>query len=480
MSSYARTHITQFALLTLILSACAPEPAATVAAPRSSPAAVTAQSTSTQPSYMPFGEAALAVKQQAGSDVQLLMPVDPASGSPLAGYDPIDLGLNFYYGLAPDRKTLVVVSYPKGEAGQAFLRFLDLTSWTEATGLLIPTSGWTSAITISDDGSRLAFVTVERRQDSIWLVDISRHVLLKRVETPRRVAGMEFTADGRALMLYERQENYQTGLTEGPPLAELRSANNLEVLWFRELQEVRDGFERYAGETGQPHEPGTGTTYRPAVVFDGLTETMFILHADADRLTRVDFQRRETLTRDIAPKLTWLEHMLATGAITARAKAQDGIDRQAVISADGEIAYTVGLQSKFTRNSSGSWDLAQTHLPLRAIRLSDAAEVYTSEATADTLQLTSDGQSLLLVRWESTTGEASGTSIARAQDGEVLGKLAGDQLQVSRRMDGSPLLVASMTQDPAKGKSTLAAYAEDLQWIGSWQVPHYGDWIRLP
>ena len=253
---------------------------------------------------------------------------------------------------------------------------------------------------------------------------------------------MAFTSDSQAVMLYERQENYQTGLSEGAPVAELRSGRNLAIFWSSTLSDVRDGFQAFEGQTGQPHEPGTGSTYRPAVVFDAQAKAMYVIHADTARLTRVDFRRYATLTQDITPKLSVIERLLALGSITAHAKVQDGIERHAVISPDGSVVYTAGLQNKLTKNSSdGMWDLAQSYLPLQAIRLADAAELYRSEATGDTMDISTDGQTILLARWDLAEGDGAGTTVLDAATGAIQNEVEGYQLRHSSRLGGSPLVV---------------------------------------
>jgi hypothetical protein len=304
-----------------------------------------------------------------------------------------------------------------------------------------------------------------------------RQELVSRLEIPHFVVDMRY---GEAtIMLYARQENTETGLSEGPPVAELRSAADLTLAWSTELEDVRDGFEPYEPGKGAAHEPGAGTTYRPAVLLDPLAGMMYIVHADVDRITRVDFAKRETPTQDIRPALTLFERWLALGATAAHAKVQDGIERRALLSPDGEVAYTAGVKSKFKQDSVGSWELMQSHLPLQAIRLWDASELYRSDVQADTLEIASDGETMLLQRWAMTAGETESTTFVNAASGEVMGDVAGVQLHAATRMDGTPLLVASSFRGPGRGTSTLTAYDLDTLLLGAWDAPRYADWVLL-
>ena len=282
------------------------------------------------------------------------------------------MGSNFFYTFSPDRKTMIFSSLAESAGSFAALRFLDIATWTEAVGLLLPTRGWSSAQAVSADGSRFAMATVETRSRHVWLVDAEKHILLESIETPLYVTGMAFTADGEALMLYGNPENFETGVTEGPPVAELRSSDDLDVIWSRELEAVVDGFQPNADFKGEAHQPGTGSTYRPAVVFDPQTSTMYVVHADVDKLTRVEFERKRVLTQDIQPAVSWFERLLALGAGAAHAKAMDGVEREALLSQDGETLYIAGMQNKMTQASNGEWQFEQVPLSLQAIRPSTA------------------------------------------------------------------------------------------------------------
>jgi hypothetical protein len=311
----------------------------------------------------------------------------------------------------------------------------------------------------------------------VWLVDAEKHVLLKSIETPLYVTGMAFTSEAEGLMLYGNPENFETGITKGPPVAELRSSGDLDLIWSRELEPVVDGFQPNAEFNGEAHQPGTGSTYRPAVVFDTQTATMYVVHADVDKLTRVEFERKRVLTQDIRPAVSWFERLLALGAGVAHAKVQDGVEREAMLSQDAETLYIAGMQNKMTQASNGEWQFEQIPLALQAIRPSTASVIWTSEAAGSSLEFSDDIGSLF-VSYFNLASEKTETFEVSPADGVILNEASGLQMRLTRRMDGTPLLVAAKFGPAAP--VTLSAFTLDGVPLGDWQVPRYGDWIIVP
>ena len=260
---------------------------------------------------VPFPRAALLAKLDNESQMLLLSPVDPTTGTALAADAPIRLGVNFYYRFTPDRKSLIFASYLSTDPSRATLHIVDLASWHDESAIQITSKGWPSALTVSRDGALFAIVIVQPKDSSLWLVDAVKHVVLAHHVMPLLVTSMQFTGDHQGLMLYGRQEDPNTSLSGGPPIAQLLSARGLDMLWSRTLKDVRDGFEPNQTFTGSAHDPGAGTTFRPAVVFAPDTDVMYIVHAGEDKLTRVDFAKKSALTLDVRPAASWFEQLLA-------------------------------------------------------------------------------------------------------------------------------------------------------------------------
>jgi hypothetical protein len=288
---------------------------------------------------------------------------------------------------------------------------------------------------------------------------------------------MAFTADTEGLMLYGNPETFETGITSGPPVAELRSSQDLDLIWSRELEAVVDGFQPNPGFKGDAHQPGTGSTYRPAAVFDAQRATMYVVHADVERLTRVEFERKRVTTQDFGPAVSWLERLLALGAGVVHAKVQDGVEREALLSQDAETLYVAGMQNKMTQASNGEWQFEQVPLALQAIQPSNASVIWTSAAAGSSLQFSDDLGSLFVSYFNAASEKAETFEVSPA-DGVILNEAAGLPMRLTRRMDGKPLLVAAEFGPAAP--VTLSAFTLDGVPLGEWQVPRYGDWILVP
>jgi hypothetical protein len=430
---------------------------------------------------VPFPRAALLAKLDNESQMLLLSPVDPTTGTALAAYAPIRLGLNFYYRFTPDRKSLIFASYPSTDPSRATLHVVDLASWHDESAIQITSKGWPSALTVSRDGALFAIVIVQPKDSSLWLVDAVKHVVLAHHVMPLLVTSMQFTGDHQGLMLYGRQEDPNTSLSGGPPIAQLLSARGLDMLWSRTLKDVRDGFEPNQTFTGSAHDPGAGTTFRPAVVFAPDTDVMYIVHAGEDKLTRVDFAKKSALTLDVRPAASWFEQLLAFTAGTAYAKAQDGVERSAVISTDGKTIYTCGVQNKWRQGPAGSWELAQTPLSLTAIGVAQAVQLYKSEVAGGEVRLSGDGTRLFVPQVNYSTGFTTGTIEADRVSGGILADHTGLDLRSTRRIDGTSLAVsATRTSASQVAGYSMSALGPDGVPLGTWDEPAYADWLIFP
>ncbi len=457
-----------------MLTACGPRPAAVM--PASTPAA-----TSAPLSSVPLKESALVAEADSKSNTVLLAPVDPATGQNLANYAPVNFGPASPFSFSPDRKMLIFVSYPpKSSADNPQLHFLDLASWQDSILPLNqkPRIGWLSTWAISPDG-RLFAMAEGDKQSRLLLADVSRHGIIAQATLNDMVSNMQFTADSSGLMIYGSKVDPNTQVILGAPTAELLSAKDLSTAWSMSLNDVRNGFEFNPGYQGSAFDPGAGSEYLPGVVFAPDADMLYIVHADVDRLTQVDFAKRSVVTLDIRPKLSWLEQLLTLSAGTAYAKGQDGITLQAGISPDGRTIYTIGTQNKLDKLSNGDLTFTQTALNLQAISASDGMQLFKSDATGTTLGLSSDGGSVFLEQ-QDDTGAVTGTTEVNALTGEVINQYKGVWLRSAHRMDGTPLLVSAVEGYTDPSVSVMSAFTPDHQLLGTWSASPNSDWVIMP
>jgi WD40 repeat protein len=487
-----RLQITAALLGIVILTACtrgqvAP-PLQITASPTQVAAAkiINTQPTSTIPvmplSSIPFKDSALVTQFDRKLNISILAPVDPLTGQQLKGYTPINAGLaGLSYSFSPDKKTLIFITYASNSSpAQPTLHFLDLSAWKDSLLSLnqFYLNGWISGWALSPDGKRFAITTTDKNDD-LLLVDVIKHRVIARTNTSYQVNNLQFTADSSGLMIYGHRWDQNTGVIQGAPVAELLSAQDLSPTWSVKLNNVRDGFQPNPKFTGSVYEPGAGTVYSPGIVFSPIKDTLYIVHADVDKLTQVDFDRRSVTILDIRPKLSWFEQFLMLSAGNAYAKGQEGIELQAVISPDGSVIYTTGTQNKVDITSNGDVNFTQTPLNLKAINAADGIELFKSEATGSNPSFSSDGASLFLDQYLDS-GYLSETDEVNARTGVLIARYKDLALQATHRMDGTALLVSTAQGYTNQSITKMTAFTADHTLLGKWTAPEYAEWLIMP
>jgi DNA-binding beta-propeller fold protein YncE len=386
--------LTVFLISLLFLTACAAPGEPTVA-----PTEVSAPESQAPVLDGTFETSLLVTEWRGSSEGNVLFPLDPASGKPLPGYTPISLGYSSYHAFSPDRKTLAVVSYRTESASDGELLVIDLPTWkTQRADLGL--RGWVHGAALSPDGKRLALSHGEFNY-TLTIVGLQERAIMVQSQTDSIVSRLKFTEDGQALMLYSPNIDSKNGLSAGPPQVLLLDAGDLTRRWSSELDGVRDGIfatdETVTAET--IHEPGQASYINPGLVFAPDRDTLYVVHADSEQLTTVDFEGQTAKTVDVEPKLTWFEQLLSLTAGVAHAKIGDGITRQAVVSPDGQFLYVVGMNNSTFQDKQGNWQMEQTPLGLEIIQTSDGSRVERIESETTELSISPDGRFLYLRNW---------------------------------------------------------------------------------
>lgn len=396
----------------LVLAACAP-----VATPQENPTSVPIEATrapiesspaSPEPAVKATLESSLLASEWRGnSEGNVLFPMDPATGTALPEYAPIPLGHTFFPAFFPDRRALAVVSFPNENVFNGSLLLVDLPAWKTQTfelGLI----GWVSTMAFSPDGRKLAIAHGQSSQQ-LTLVDLEKGEIAAQRETGSGlVSRLKFTKNGAALMFYGpvvKNRFTENEMSAGPPQILLFDAADLNLLWSVEVSEIRDGiFPRDENVTpANIHEPGQAFYLNPGLAFAPNRDALYILHADSEKLTTVDFEQQNVETVEIQTKLTWFEKLLSLTAGVVHAKIGDGINRQAAVSQDGQFLYVVGMNSVIIKDKQGNWQMEQTPHGLEIIRTSDGTRLEYFESDATELSLSPDGRFLYLRGWEKDT-----------------------------------------------------------------------------
>jgi hypothetical protein len=394
-----------------------------------------------------------------------LMVVDPATGDPPAGSAPIDLEVDGAIGthaFSEDGSRFAFVSggtsyctpFAGGSAcwgGSDELHLIDLQDQATET-LDLPTPGRVSSMVFDPAGEGLALVFHDRQGSRLLLVDAVRGAI--RTEAPLpfdpSVCGftctsLAYTRDAQGLLVFGADPGEEPGVAPpGPAQVALLEADRLEMVWQSELGDLRMGSWCLDGcDAG--HEFYVGAHWYPAVVWDPSADRLLAFHAEADRLSTVDMAARVVRSVDLHESQTWLDRLVAWGALAAEAKgASQGSERRAVASADGSRVYTLGTTHHAAQDDDGDWQMWTEALGLDVIDPDRGERLAHVDTEADDLAITGDGRWLLLVDWGQ--GEPR-SEILDATTLETQAAFEGWSLRTGRSLEGDTVILAYLEME---------------------------------
>jgi len=461
--------LTVFLTLVLTLTACA------ISDENKSP-----PTTPTVVSAKPTIETSLLVTQSKGSsEGNLLFPLDPVSGKPLPNYPPISLGYSSFHAFSPDRRTLAVISFPGESAYNGSLLLIDLPAWK--TQLFeLDLTGWVNSMVFSPDGRQLAIAYGESTY-KLTIINVEKGNSIVQEPLDSFVSRMKFTESGDALMLYSQAISTTDGMSSAPPQVLLLDAADLTLRWAAELKGVRDGiFPK--DETVTPanlYEPGQAVYLSPGVVFAPDRNVLYIVHADSEQLTTVDFNSQEVKTVEIQAQLSWFERLLSLTAGVAYAKAADGTSKQAVLSPDGQLLYVIGVNNTSSQDEQGNWEFTQTPLGMEIIQTSDGSRVERMETDATDLSISPDGHFLYLRNWGNNPNNIPWTDILDATNRQIITRETELAAMPALLMNGEFLLVSTYSTSEYTHYMNILR-PDDLSMLSNWIDTEYVDWLTVP
>lgn len=466
--------LTVVLIFLLVLTACsAPStPAPTlkeINAPESEPETV--QGT--------FETSLLVTQWKGGANETVLLPLDPATGKPLPDYTPISLGQTAFHAFSPDRRTLAVVTYPNQSAYNGSLLLIDLSAWTSRR-FELKLSGWVSTMVFSPNGQQLAIAHGESNF-KLSLVKVEEGVIEAQTATDSIVTRLKFTENGEGLMLYRPTVDPSDRWKAGPPQIELLDAADLTRHWSAALENVHDGvYPRNEDvDSTNIYQPGQAFYISPGLTFAPDRDALYIVHADSERLTTVEFNSQRVETFEIEEKLSWFEQLLARTAGVAYAKIGDGITRQAVVSPDGQFLYVVGVNSVTHIDQQGSWQMEQTPLGLEVIDTSDGSRVDRIETDTTELSLSPDGSLLYLRNWGNNQDNIPWTEIYDLSTQKILARKEKIFANPVFLMNGEFLLASTYsTGETSHHMSLLQPDGSSV--LAEWTDASYVYWLTTP
>ena len=376
---------------------------------------------------------------------------------------------------------MAVVSFPNESMYSGNLFLIDLPAW-KTRELGVELSGWVSTMVFSPNGKQLAIVHGNVNY-KLTTINLEEKIIAAQSSMALYVSQLKYTREGESLMLYHPTINAEDAFTGGSPQVLLLDATDLTPRWSAELEDVRDGiFPRDEdGDVTQAnfYEPGKAFYITPGLVFAPDRDALYVVHADSEQLTTVDFASQNVKTVDIENKLTWFERLLSMSTSTAHAKVGDGITRQAAISPDGQFLYVVGVNSATFTDKHGNWQMEQTPLGLEILQTRDGSRAARLDTDSTELSISPDGRLLYLRNWGSNRDNIPWTEIFDLSSRQLVREQTGISGMPALLMNGEALLVSTYsTGEFTHHMSILKPDASQV--LAEWTAPQSIWWMITP
>jgi len=437
-----------------------------------------------------LADSVLAVLWKNSGEGHFLLPIDPATGQPLANYKPISLGQSYSYAFSPDLHRLAVVGfvtpqYPHGGS----LHLIDLETWEDHVQELRLDAS-VNAMDFSPDGKRLA-IAYGNNESRILVLNVNLPFEKSESGTLQEamdflVNKMKFTSDGSGLMVYGfRTEGpstpYQVNIE--PPIVTLLDSMDLSVRWQDNLEGVQHGVvpkDQTGDEPVDIFQPGQAVYYFPGLTFAPHHDILYVVHPDEDKLTNVDFDTQKISSVEIRPKLSWFERLLSLGAGVAHAKVAEGTTKHAVVSPDGQLLYIVGVRSELADSEGDEWQINNIPLGLQIVRTKDGSRINRYDTEASDVSISYDGQYLFLQGWSQIDGSAW-TQIFDTVTHQPLTRVQENiWLMPTRRLNGTSILVSNVYINSEDRQHYAIVDPEELSVLAEWDSADYLDWLNMP
>ena len=448
-----------------------------------------------QPTFPPsLGESVLLSqwKQELGG-VEI-RPVDPATGNTVPGYAPFVIGKDGQYSaqtsLSEDDTRLAVIE-SRGEirwpwaggvsmGGSAdVLHLIDVQAWREIT-VTLSSEQAVGLVTVSADGKRLALnlqkyqYNPNRLAQELVVVDARTGSVLARQEIDIRPSRLEFSLDGARLIVYGQRLGVDPGMDKpDPPRVLLLDAATLGPEWDYTLEDVISG-SWCESNCSADHSQQVHASWNPALTRSHDRIKLYIVHADEEKLTTIDFQAHSVRTTEIVEQKSWLEELLALTASSAQAKARtNGATKRAVLSPDGNRLYVTGTKMTAER------DPEEEPFGRQVVEVASGRKVATFKSDVTSIRISLDGAYLYL--WGSVEEEGKTQRITEVVDAQSLKSVArveGWGLWSAKTLDGQEVVMSSRS---SPGKTEFAMFdPQSFTVIGSWSIDGSAYWLTKP
>lgn len=405
-------------------------------------------------------------------------PIDPATGATIDGFTPVSLGRYASIGVSDDQTQLATIVYANNDRLRGgVLKFVDLSTWEIMTTTLTFDEAYDGPV-FSPDSTEVAIIAYEDPWPAgkvVTLVDVATGELIAQRSLDFIPSKMRFTPDGSGIMLFGTDSGKNSMLTNATTQVALLDAPNLETIWQQAVGGLLNG-NTMEVVSDDPHE---GIWWQPAVVFAPDKAILYVVHADRDQLTTVDYNAQSVTTRAITEKLSWIEQLLMFTARTAHAKMLNGTLKEAALSADGTRLYVTGSTFSYENEQ-----FAEEALGLQVIDLATSQEIALIETEARSVAVEPTGERIFLhgLKQEPNKSHATEwTEVIDAASFEHLATLEGKAINVGYRLNGEPILLSAALLNNSQVElstlemDTLAVINSQADWHSGyvgWIIPN--------
>jgi hypothetical protein len=223
------------------------------------------------------------------------------------------------------------------------------------------------------------------------------------------------------------------------------------------------------------HGEQTFADWTPAVVLAPEHHTLYVVHADGERLTSVDLNERAVKTVEVQKAQSLLERVLSLNATVAKAKGySNGAFKTGALSPDETRLYVVGHKMSTALDTNGEPQETNESLGLEVIKVANGEKLASAASEATWIKITPDGTHLLLGNWGQGKINILDTSNLRNVD-----ELGPWDAVVTQTMNGTSMILASQSSDSLT--RLVVIDPETLSVIRTWSVKtSYAAWLSTP
>jgi len=320
--------------------------------------------------------------------------------------------------------------------------------------------------------TRLALSYHNRTSSTLMLFDTGTGQLIAQQPLAFRPSLMKYTQEGTALTIYGQPLSAVPGISKpDAPRVLLVDADTLDILWDQPLAGIISG-SWCLDNCDAPHGEQMFAHWWPAVTPSHDGHKLYIVHADEEKLTSVDFDARTVHSVEIREARSWFEELLALTAGVAEAKGgENGAFKEAVLSQDGARLYVIGRTVNSTRDARGDWQVEEAYLGLQVIDVESGRRVTGLDGEAKAIGTTPDGAYLLLNDWD---GRVWWTEVLAAESLQRVARLEGWAVVPARRIDGRPILLAS---NPYRESQLATLDPRSFDIVHTWSASGHAEWV---